>query len=586
MPHSLQWRIAISYTLLIFLAMGLVSLFLFNYIQRSYLKQVYSHLHHNSDLLAQIISSDAGRTDKEAFIDFLSSYDVVSQTDDGKTNYKALFFDLDGGLMEAGVIPDREEWMDIHSNKLVHIGKSYQGKLDSHLGEILYSVSPIVDHGVLSGSVMTYVLSKTVKGYINLIVTTVLVSGLIVGVLSIALSVYIARRTGRLIGVLTSGVKRIEEGDLDHRVSSLARDETADLAAAFNRMAQTVSTTVENLSGERDTLSAVLDTMGDGVITLDGEGSITLFNQTASELFNTSPVDAIGMRLAEVIRDFEILQLASTSSDSGSILQSEVEVPEVRRFLSVIATPLGPDGERGVLLTIHDLTNIRQMETSRKEFVSNVSHELRSPIASIKAMADTLGDGAIQDSRVALDFIGRISKDVERMAIMVDDLLELSRIEGGQEVLNIRPVNLRHVSEDAIVHVKNQGSGHFPEIIVKINEGRIVAAQEEKLFQIMVNLIQNSLKFTDADGRIVVSAKLSVDRFIEISVMDTGLGIPSEHLPHVFERFYKVDRSRRDGGTGLGLAIVKHLVQAHGGNISVESVEGEGSVFTFTIPSA
>ena len=201
---------------------------------------------------------------------------------------------------------------------------------------------------------------------------------MIVGGLSITLSIYIARRTSLSIAALTMGAARIQGGDLSHRVRSHVNDETSDLADAFNKMANTIAWTVDNLSTERDTLSAVLDTMADGVISVDREGSVTVFNQTAGELLNVSPRDAIGIRLAEAIRDFEILQLASQCENFGVLLQSEIEVPEVRRFLSVTATPLGLAAERGVLLTIHDLTHIRQTETSRKEFVSNVSHELRS----------------------------------------------------------------------------------------------------------------------------------------------------------------------------------------------------------------
>ena len=328
------------------------------------------------------------------------------------------------------------------------------------------------------------------------------------------------------------------------------------------------------------------DTMADGVISVDREGSVTVFNQTAGELLNVSPRDAIGIRLAEAIRDFEILQLASQCENSGVLLQSEVEVPEVRRFLSVTATPLGLDAERGVLLTIHDLTHIRQTETSRKEFVSNVSHELRSPIASIRAMAETLEDGAIGNKNVAEDFIGRILRDIQRMTVMVDDLLELSRIESGQEVIDIHPVNLFRISNESISYVRGQINDGVPEINLDVNEEIMVMGEEEKISQVFVNLIQNASRFTGQNGLITVMARQDVNDIVEISVSDTGTGIAPEHLAHVFERFYKVDRSRRDGGTGLGLSIVKHLVQAQGGEVFVDSVEGEGSTFKFTLPVA
>ena len=267
-------------------------------------------------------------------------------------------------------------------------------------------------------------------------------------------------------------------------------------------------------------------------------------------------------------------------------MMSEVEVPEVRKSLSVTATPLGPRGERRVLLTIHDLTDVRQVETSRKEFVSNVSHELRSPIASIRAMVEVLEDGALNDAKTAWDFIRRINGEIERMTSMVNELLELSRIESGQEVVDIRPVNLHKVVKDTIFNLNQQSQGNIPNIELAFDNGIIVLGQENKLVQIFQNLLQNASKFTPLSGEIEVNANPVENGHIMVSVSDSGSGIPAEHIAHVFERFYKVDRSRRDKGTGLGLSIVKHLVQAHGGEVSVESVEGEGSTFYFTIPNA
>ena len=306
---------------------------------------------------------------------------------------------------------------------------------------------------------------------IDLIVVTVLISGTFVSLLSVVLSFYIARRTDRAIRILADGASRIQSGELSHRVRTTFNDETSDLALAFNNMADTISVTVENLSSERDMLSAVLNTMADGVISMDREGEITVFNETAGNLLNVVPSEAVGLRIAEVVRDFEILQLAHRCSETGSLMMSEVEVPEVRKSLSVTATPLGPRGERGVLLTIHDLTDVRQVETSRKEFVSNVSHELRSPIASIRAMVEVLEDGALNDAKTAWDFIGRINGEIERMTSMVNELLELSRIESGQEVVDIRPVNLHKVVKDTIFNLNQQSQGNIPNIELAFDNG-------------------------------------------------------------------------------------------------------------------
>ncbi|MBG91485.1 MAG: hypothetical protein CL794_00370 [Chloroflexi bacterium] len=583
MFHSLQWRIAFFYTLLIFSTMGIVSLFLFNYIQRSYLTQVYNHLEREAMLISEAAAVNGFEANLNSLISGISN--VLARANHGQ-EYRIAIFDGVGNIILDTESSIGNHWGTEYAVQYVSTGEGYRGKVKLTDGEELFSIESIQIGGRSVGAVIVSVPSEKVEGYINLIVATVVISGVIVGGLSITLSIYIARRTSRSIVALTMGAARIQGGDLSHRVRSHVNDETSDLADAFNKMANTIAWTVDNLSTERDTLSAVLDTMADGVISVDREGSVTVFNQTAGELLNVSPKNAIGMRLAEVIRDFEILQLASRCENSGALLHSEVEVPEVRRFLSVTATPLGFDAERGVLLTVHDLTHIRQTETSRKEFVSNVSHELRSPIASIRAMAETLEDGAIGDKKVAQDFIGRILRDIQRMTVMVDDLLELSRIESGQEVIDIHPVNLFRIANESISYVKGEINDGMPEIILNVTEEIMVMGQEEKISQVFVNLIQNASRFTRQNGLITITAKQYDNDIVEVSVSDTGMGIAPEHLAHVFERFYKVDRSRRDGGTGLGLSIVKHLVQAQGGEVFVDSVEGEGSTFKFTLPVA
>ncbi|MFL2760209.1 MAG: ATP-binding protein [Dehalococcoidia bacterium] len=411
---------------------------------------------------------------------------------------------------------------------------------------------------------------------------TVAVIGSVITVISLFTIMTVRLRIIRSIDKLTVGVSLISEGYLDHRVTAISRDETLDLSNAFNQMAATISETVHSLSSERNTLSALLDTMADGVIVTDEEGKITLLNKTAQLIFNLENSEYLDLRLADVIRDFEIIQMASDCVDIGESIQDEIEVPEVRRYLSVTATPIGSGSGGGVLITVHDLTNIRQLENTRKEFVSNVSHELRSPLASVKAMVGTLENGALEDKKAATDFIIRIDKDVDRMTSLVSDLLELSRLESGQEDIELEPVELRSLVEDAISMITNQVIG-APEISCKIFENVEILGNKQKITQILINLLQNSVKFTPAEGTISVETK-SNGGFVEVSVLDSGIGIAAEHLPHLFERFYKVDKARRDGGTGLGLAIVKHIVQAHGGAVYADSVEGEGSAFHFTLP--
>jgi two-component system phosphate regulon sensor histidine kinase PhoR len=385
---------------------------------------------------------------------------------------------------------------------------------------------------------------------------------------------------------VTEGARRLAGGDLDHRVHASASDETLELADAFNRMADSFKEVIHNLSSERNTLSAVLDTMADGVIMTETTGKVLLLNQAARDLLGLGKQNTDNARLIELVRDYSIHQLVLKCLVDKARLQTEVELLYPRRFLSAIATPLAEPTARGVLLTLHDLTRIRQVETSQKEFVANVSHELRNPLASIKAMVETLEFGALADATVAADYLGRMHRDVDRINSLVNDLLELSRLESGQFTIRAEPTALAPLVHSVQNQFKEPAAARKVTIEDTIPEDLpLLLADSDKLSQVLVNLVENALKFTPPKGRVSIKAR-PLNGNVEIELKDTGPGIAPQHLPHLFERFYKVDRARRDGGTGLGLAIVKQVVEAHGGQVRVESSEGLGSTFTFTIPQA
>ena len=410
----------------------------------------------------------------------------------------------------------------------------------------------------------------------------------VASLISTGLSYLLLRRTSRSVYAVVRGSQRLAAGELDYRIPP-ASGETREVTDSFNRMADSLKEVIGHLSTERDTLSAVLDTMADGVIVTEPSGRILLFNPASRELmgFGEQPVE--GSRLIELVRDNEIHRLVSRCQADKTRQQGEVSLLYPRRYISAIATPLDGTGARGVLLTLHDLTRIRQVETSQKEFVSNVSHELRNPMASIKAMVETLESGAVNEPKVAADFLGRMRGDVDRINSLVDDLLELSRMESGQFAIDAEPVSLAPVVQGVKRQFLETAAARQVTIESRVPDDLpLLMADGDKLSQVLVNLVENALKFTPSQGRIDIEAQVRPDApdYVEVRLKDTGIGVAPQHLPHLFERFYKVNRSRRDGGTGLGLAIVKQLVEAHGGRITVESREGEGCAFIFTVPSA
>jgi two-component system phosphate regulon sensor histidine kinase PhoR len=418
------------------------------------------------------------------------------------------------------------------------------------------------------------------------VVLALAISGGVVAALSVGLAYALARRTSLSGQAFAEGARRLASGDLEYRVEATAPGEILDLAETFNRMATTIRDMVRDLSAERNRLSVVLDTMADGVIVINPDGGVDLMNRAAEWLLETPPLQPDVTKLTDIVRNFEILELVSDAQADRGIHQVELELADSRRFLSAIATPQSEDRDDGVLLTLRDFTGLRQMETTHSEFVSNVSHELRTPLASVKALVETLQDGALEDTGTARDFLRRIHGDVDRMTAMVSELLELSRLESGHAPIHLAPVDVRSVVEETRAEFAVRLESGKLSLKTDLPEGLPYAMVDtDKLSQVLRNLVENAVKFTPEGGSIAISATAS-GQWLELRVSDTGMGIAPAHLPHVFERFYKVERSRRDDGTGLGLAIVKHLIEAQGGDIRAESVEGQGSTFVLALRRA
>jgi len=337
------------------------------------------------------------------------------------------------------------------------------------------------------------------------------------------------------------------------------------------------------LQADHDRLAALLDQMTDGVLIADDAGRVTFANPAAERIFDISP--ATGRSLVEVIRQHQLVTTWRTSLQTGQLQSESVELSTRHQYIQLIVLP-DRDNPGGSLLLAQDLTRVRQLETIRRDFVSNLSHELRTPLASLKALTETLNEGALEDPPAARRFLQRIETEVDALTQMAAELLDLSRIEAGQVTLNLAKTDPARLLRSAAERMAAQAARATLTLRVDCPANLPpVLADAPRIEQVLVNLIHNAIKFTPPGGEIRLSASQE-DNFVQISVRDSGAGIPEESLPRVFERFYRVDRSRTGSGTGLGLAIVRHLVEAHGGKISVKSREGEGSLFFFTLPLA
>lgn len=418
------------------------------------------------------------------------------------------------------------------------------------------------------------------------ILLTLLGAGAVAVVLVLAVEIVLAFLTRRALGRVTRSARRIAEGDLDHRVQVSSSSETSDLAFAVNRMATALRQIIRDHAAERDKVSAVLETMVDGVVVIAADGRIVLMNPAAIGLLGLREED-VGLReFGELLRDPDLRELFTTCQWSGLRQSAEVDLNQSGHLIpvNIIATPLPGNAPPDVLLTIHDLRMLRQIESTRREFVSNVSHELRSPLASIRLMTETLEDGAIAEEPIARDFLGRIRGEVDRMNALVEDLLELARVESGREPTLQAVMHVGPVVQEAVTRFRSPAAQKGVDLVVEVPDSLpAVRADERRIGQVITNLLDNALKWTAPGGSIRVWAAAKPGT-VQVGVQDTGAGIAPDDLPHVFERFYKADRARRDGGSGLGLAIVKHIVQMYGGEVSVESRQEHGSAFAFTLP--
>ena len=371
-------------------------------------------------------------------------------------------------------------------------------------------------------------------------------------------------------------------------------DEVREAVEAFNAMVLETTHTIAALEFRKSTLESVLAHMSDGLLVLDGRGTLTLVNPAAERFFGIVAPFVIGHRLIEVFRHFELDALVRQAERERRPYTREIELhhPE-HRLLRVQANPVsGPRGEfLGVVVVAQDVTDQRRTDMVRREFVANVSHELRTPLTSVRALAEALAGGAAQDPAAGPRFLERIIAEIDRLALLVNDLLDLSAIESGSAKLEMEAVPVGEVIEDVVTKFRPMADRR--RIALRGNGARGALgglhawADRARVTQAVTNLVDNAIKYTPDGGTVTVEGEPR-DGMVAISVADTGIGIAPEHLPRIFERFYRVDRSRSRalGGTGLGLSIVKHIATSHGGDVEVKSVEGRGTRFSLLLPRA
>ncbi len=408
-------------------------------------------------------------------------------------------------------------------------------------------------------------------------------------VTALVLSAFLSNITSKPLREIADAAARIGIGERGVRIPMGKGGEIDYLAQVLNEMAARIEDQMHRLTSEQQRLAAILRGMGEGVMVTDTRGTIMLVNPAFRKLFGLQG-DVEGRPLVEVCRHPDLLQAFEEQRESGNELTCELTIPVTNLVLMAHWVPLaGEQNKRGTVAVFHDISDLKRVETMRRDFVANVSHELRTPVAVIKGYGETLLDGALEESpERSRRFVEIMVSHAERLTNLINDILTLSKLEAKDASLALRPLDLCSTVRKAQMlmedHARAKGislSAHCPEATAK------VLADQGQLEQVLLNLLDNAIKYTPDGGEVAIRVT-QADTGIRISVSDSGIGIPAKDLPRIFERFYRVDegRSREQGGTGLGLAIVKHIVQLHGGEISVSSEAGKGSTFTVQLPAA
>ena len=582
MFRSLHMKLVLILVLLIVSVMAVVGIFLINSVGSFYLEDFRSQVQDTlwtGDVMAAMENAAAAPAGAEALKNVVAAYD----TQLGLDQYRSFsILDAEGKFL-TGSAANAASAEQFYRRRNIIAAMAGQASCS---GSVIDSYMDYAIPVCLDGSVRFIVYINDDKQEISelsyryfAIVMQAMMFGLVVAIL---LSFLLSKTITTPLENITQGAKRIADGDFGQQLSIQSSDEIGELTSAFNYMAHALHSTLNEVQGERNKLETIFLHMTDGVAAFTFDGALIHMNP-ATENY-------LGIRFEDNVTFddmFDDLALPEKSDGRRTYLQSEIT--RYGRVLTVTLAPYGTiDGDGGVMAVIHDITEQRKLDDARREFVANVSHELRTPLTNIRSYTETLIDAAGDlPQETEIKFLGIVTSEAERMARIVTDLLTLSKLDYNQMDLRFTRFSthamLEAVYNAMVLNASEQGHSfqmEIPDTLPDMNGDR------ERLEQVIVNIVSNSIKYTPQGGHITLSARMQDERLLQIVVRDDGMGIPKNDVPRLFERFYRVDkaRSREKGGTGLGLAIAKEMVEAHRGSIRLESELDKGTIVTILLP--
>jgi two-component system phosphate regulon sensor histidine kinase PhoR len=587
--RSFQSKLMISYILILAISFGFVAFFLNRNLEEHSLKDISASLVNQANLIKHQISAENIKNENGQYLESLATtLSGMIQSRITITNAKGrVLADSERSLEEALQLPSHADRPEIQQALSGSTGQDtrYSQTLKNNM---LYVAVPIMEAKDVIGVVRVALPLVRVRQMIMSIQKILFMNLLFALCLAFVLGSVLTAGIIKPINKIIHASGRFSKGDFTHRIYLDSKDEIGELATTLNIMAQSLEDKIKEIEIKNQHLVAIFESMVEGIIVVDKLNRIVSINHTVERIFNIRREDAEGEIVLEAIRNDDIAQIAGRVLSEGVVTSRELSVVwPIQKVFAINASPVFEKGAvAGCLLVIHDMTEIRKLETVRRDFVANVSHELKTPLTAIKGFVETLLEGALDDKENAMHFLLIIKDHTERLNTLINDLLDLSYLESREAGLEKKKFDLAQLTQKILSGFGAQLKKKGIEAQIDMPVSLIVNADRDKMEQVFTNLIDNAIKFNRQRGSIKIESQL-FDGKIKIMVSDSGIGIPAKDLSRIFERFYRVDktRSRELGGTGLGLSIVKHIIELHAGTVGVESTEGLGSSFWFILPA-
>ena len=588
--RKFKTRLVLSYVLVTLVPIGIIAFFLDRNLEEKSIHEIESSLVSRALLIEDQVSAQSVKDEN------IQILDTLAKRLEPKAKCRITIIDRQGKVL-ADSEKRREELsaMENHLNR-PEVREAMAGNTGINIRysatikiDMLYAAIPVKDKDGVVGVLRAALPLENVRNILFDIRKTVFFGAIFAILLAFIMGSIVAGKTTQPVNRMIYASRKFSEGDFSRRVPTGADDEVGELADTFNKMAEDIENKMSQIRTQNQKLEGLFNSMVEGVITIGRDRRLVSVNPTVERIFGILIKDAHGKIFLDAIRNNDIAKIVEDVLSTGKAVSTDLElVYPVRGVFEINAVPIF-DGDKigGCLAIIHDITEIKRLETVRKDFIANISHELKTPLTSIKGFVETLLEGALNDKENNRQFLKIIQEHANRLDGLVSDLLSLSHLESREMALEKNPFDLKELTDRIIQGFKSQLKKKNITINNELPSGLRVTADRSKIDQAITNLIDNSIKFNSENGRVRISGGPSGGN-IKVVVEDSGIGIPEKDIPRIFERFYRVDKARsRDlGGTGLGLSIVKHIIELHGGLAGVESTEGLGSKFWFTLPNA